>query len=121
MQGTDQLIQFLQTGIAWIVRLFETAWKWSFGEIVAMYSKHWAKFGSLPIWKQVLMVVVGIAVAYILYKIFRELLGAIMKILDGFVTLLRAVLNNIIPILIAGAIAVGGSWIVNNVNVAWLP
>lgn len=119
--STEQLIAFLQQGIAWIVRFFETAWRWSFGEIVAMFKKYGPVFTAQPIWKQVVMIVVGAAVAYILYTIFRDLLAAIMKILDGFVTLLKAIVQNIVPILIAGALAVGGSWIVNNINIGWLP
>lgn len=119
--GTEQLIAFLQQGIAWIVRFFETAWRWSFGEIVSMFKKYGPVFTSQPIWKQVLMVIVAAAVAYMLFRVLRELLAAVMKILDGFVTLLKAIVQNIVPLLIAGAVAVGGSWVVNNVNIGWLP
>jgi hypothetical protein len=109
----NQIVQFLQQGIAAIFRFFELIWNWSFGQIVAIFQSDWQ---SLPIWKIAVLAVVVIAVVYVLYKGIIQLWKAAEQILKAFIGLL-SVLVSILPfILIAGVIAAAGGWVIQNVN-----
>lgn len=112
-QIINQIVEFLQQGIAWIFNFFKLIWTWSFGQIIAIFQSDWQ---SLPIWKIIILVLVVIGIVYVLYKAVRELWDAAEKILKAFIGLL-GVLVTILPyILVAGLIAFGGSWIIQNVN-----
>ena len=112
-QIIDQIVAFLKQGIAAIFSFFELIWTWSFGQIVAIFQSDWQ---SLPIWKIVVLAAVVVGIVYVLYKALRELWDAAEKILKAFIGLL-GVLVTILPyIIIAGLIAFGGSWVIQNVN-----
>jgi hypothetical protein len=109
----NQIVQFLQQGIAAIFRFFELIWNWSFGQMVAIFQSDWQ---SLPIWKIAVLAVVVIAIVYVLYKAIIQLWKAAEQILKAFIGLL-SVLVSILPfILIAGLIAAAGGWVIQNVN-----
>jgi hypothetical protein len=112
-QIIDQIVQFLQQGIAWIFNFFKLIWTWSFGQMIAIFQSDWQ---SLPLWKILVLVAVVIGIIYVLYKAVLQLWEAAEKILKAFIGLL-SVLVTILPyILIAGLIAAGGSWVIQNVN-----
>lgn len=112
-QIINQIVQFLQQGIAWIFNFIKLIWTWSFGQIIAIFQSDWQ---SLPLWKIVVLVLIVIAIVYVLYKALWELWEAAEKILKAFIGLL-SVLVTILPyIIVAGLIAFGGSWIIQNVN-----
>lgn len=112
-QIIDQIIDFLQQGIAAIFRFFELIWTWSFGEMLAILQSDWQ---SLPLWKLVVLGLVVIGIVYVLYKAVIQLWKAAEQILKAFVGLLM-VLVTILPfILVAGAIAAVGSYIIQHVN-----
>ncbi|MCC7253672.1 hypothetical protein [Hyphomicrobium sp.] len=112
-QIIDQIVQFLQQGIAWIFNFFKLIWTWSFGQIIAIFQSDWQ---SLPIWKIVVLALAVAGIVYVLYKALRELWDAAEKILKAFIGLL-GVLVTILPyIIVAGLIAFGGSWVIQNVN-----
>lgn len=109
----SQIVDFLQQGIAAIFRFFELIWTWSFGQMLAIFQSDWQ---NLPIWKLVVLAIVVAAIVYVLYKAVIQLWKAAEQILKAFIGLL-GVLVTILPfILIAGLIAAGGSWIIQNVN-----
>jgi hypothetical protein len=112
-QIVNQVIQFLQQGIAAIFRFFELVWTWSFGQIVAIFQSDWQ---SLPVWKIAVLALVVIGIVYVLYKAAIQLWKAAEQILKAFIGLL-GVLVTILPfIVIAGLIAAAGGWIIQNVN-----
>lgn len=112
-QALNQLGQLLQQLITALIKFFQLVWSWSFGQIVAVFQ---SDVQSLPIWKIAVLVVVCIAIAYVLYKAVVQLWGAAEAILKAFISLL-GVLVSILPyIVIAGLIAAGGGWVLNNVN-----
>jgi len=113
MEFIDQLIDFLRDGIAAIFRFVELIWTWSIAQIRAI---PWSNLGDLPILKQVLLVIIAGAVIYLLYKAARELFEAGQNALAAFATLLGAIVRTLAPILIAGLIAAGGAWIINNLS-----
>lgn len=112
-QAINQIVQFLQQGIAAIFRFVQLIWTWSFGQIVQIFQSNWQ---SLPAWKIAVLAIVVIAIVYVLYKAVLSLWGAAEKVLLAFVALL-GVLVSILPyVLVAGLIAAGGGWVVQNLN-----
>ncbi|MBU1211743.1 MAG: hypothetical protein KJ587_10780 [Alphaproteobacteria bacterium] len=112
-QAINQLGQVLQQVITALVKFFQLVWTWSFGQIVSVFQSDWQ---SLPVWKIVVLVAVCAAIVYVLYRVVMQLWGAAEAILKAFIALL-GVLVSILPyIVIAGAIAAGGGWVIQNVN-----
>jgi hypothetical protein len=112
MPFVDQLLQLLRQGLAAIFGFIDSIWGWASTQIQAV---PWTEFGQLLLWQQVLLVITGAAVVYLLYRAIRELLDAGKKLLDAFVTLLSVLVNTLVPAALAGLVAAGGAWIVNNV------
>ena len=112
-QVVNQIVQFLQQGIAAIFKFFQLIWNWSFGQMLNVFQSNWQ---SLPVWKIAVLAVAVLAIAYVLYKAVIQLWNAASQILQAFIGLL-SVLVTILPfILIAGAIAAASGWIIQNVN-----
>jgi hypothetical protein len=114
----DQLLQLLQQGIAAIFRFIQLVWTWSAEQISKMLQSPWEAW---PLWKQILLVIVVIAVAYALFIAAMRLWVAGVRVLGAFASLLAAFVYTLPPILIAGAIALAGLWVINNFNPASLP
>ncbi len=113
MQFLNQLLQFLQQGLAAIFRFVQSIWQWTVTQIAAV---PWDSLGSLPIWKMIVLVLIGAVVLYFIYKAGTELLEAGEKALSAFATLLTVFVRTLPPILIAGIAAAGGAWVINHVN-----
>ncbi len=109
----DQLLQFLQQGIAAIFKFVQLVWTWSIDQITKVFQAPW---GDWPIWKQVLFVLVIAAVAYALFVAAMRLWEAGVAVLAAFASLLGALVYTLPSILIAGVIALAGLWALNNVN-----
>jgi hypothetical protein len=114
----DQFLQFLQQGIAAIFKFVQLVWTWSTAQITKMMQVPWE---SWPLWRQVLLAIVVVAVAYTLFIAARRLWGAGVRVLGAFVAFIGALVYTLPAILIAGAIALGGVWLINNFNPASLP
>jgi hypothetical protein len=112
-QVINQIVQFLQQGVAAIFKFLQLIWTWSFGQIVSVFESNWQ---ALPIWKIVVLVIVLAAVAYMLYKAALELWEAAEKVFKAFVALLSAFVSVLPYILIAGLVAFAGGWVIHNVN-----
>ena len=100
----DQLLQFLQQGIAAIFKFVQLVWTWSIDQITKVFQAPW---GDWPIWKQVLFVLVIAAVAYALFVAAMRLWEAGVAVLAAFASLLGALVYTLPSILIAGVIALG--------------
>lgn len=112
-QIVNQIVQFLQQGIAAIFKFFQLIWTWSFGQIVTIFQSDWQ---SLPVWKLAVLALVVIGIVYVLYKAVIQLWKAAEQILKAFIGLL-SVLVTILPfVLMAGLIAAAGGWVIQNVN-----
>ena len=66
----DQFLQILQQAIAAIFRFIQLIWTWSADQITKIAKVPW---DSWPIWKQILLVIVIAAVAYLLFVAARQL------------------------------------------------
>jgi hypothetical protein len=112
-QIINQIVQFLQQGIAAIFKFIQLIWTWSFGQMVAIFQSNWQ---ALPIWKLAVLVLVVGGIVYVLYKAVIQVWKAAEQILKAFIGLL-GVLVSVLPfILIAGLIAAAGGWVIQNVN-----
>jgi len=112
-QIINQVVQFLQQGVAAIFRFLQLVWVWSFGEIVAIFQSDWQ---ALPVWKIVVLVVVLVAVVYMLYKAAVQVWEAAVSVFKAFVSLLSAFVLVLPYIVIAGLIAFAGGWLIRTVN-----
>ena len=106
LNEVGQIAQRL-AGVIWQVLQF--IWNWSFGQVVKMFQM---PFNNLPLWKQVLFVVVIAALAYFLYKIAKDLLKAVQSVLGAIVGLISALIAMLPQIsCMRGDIAFGGAWV----------
>ena len=111
----NQLLQFLQQGITAIFTFVKMIWTWSVGQIASLTQVPWQ---SWPLWKQLVLAVVMVAVAFALFKVAKELWEAGEKILAAFAALLGVVVRTLPTVIVAGIIAVGGVWILNNADLS---
>lgn len=107
----NQLLQFVQQGVATIFNFIQLIWSWSVTQVSTLMSVSWQNW---PFWKQVLLVVIALAVLYALFSVVMQLFEAGARILTAFATLLIAFVNTLPSVLVAGIIALGGVWLLNN-------
>jgi hypothetical protein len=113
----DQLLKFLQQGIAAIIRFIEMTWAWSVDQVSKLMAVPWQEW---PLWKQVLLVLIVAGVIWALYRAGRELLLAGAAVLAAFAGLLGALVQTLPQIFLAGVIALGGVWLVNHLDNSFL-
>jgi hypothetical protein len=116
-QVFNQLLQFLQQGIAAIFRFVQLIWTWTVGQITQLTQVPWQNW---PLWKQILLVLVLAGVIWALYKAAKELWDAGERILAAFAALLGVLVKTLPSVLLAGLIALGGIWVLNNVDLGFL-
>lgn len=113
----NQLIQFVQQGIAAIFRFVQLIWNWSVEQIMRVLEAPWQNW---PFWKQALLVLIAAGVVWALYKAAAELWEAGERTLAAFAGLLVALVRTLPHVLIAGVIAMGGIWVINNLDLSRL-
>ena len=84
-QVFDQLLKFLRDGISAIFRFVELIWTWSVDQVSKLMASPWQDW---PLWKQLLLVLILVAVILALYRVVSELLWAGAAILRAFARLL---------------------------------
>jgi hypothetical protein len=112
-QVFDQLLKFLQQGIAAIFHFVQLIWTWSVDQISKLVSVPWQEW---PLWKQVLLVLIIAGVLWALYRAGRELLEAGAAVLAAFAGLLGVLVQTLPHVFLAGVIALGGVWLVNHLD-----
>jgi hypothetical protein len=112
-QVFDQLLKFLQQGIAAIFHFVQLIWTWSVEQISKLMAVPWQEW---PLWKQVLLVLILAGVIWALYRAGRELLEAGAAILAAFAALLGTLVQTLPHVFLAGVIALGGVWLVNHLD-----
>jgi hypothetical protein len=116
-QVFDQLLKFLQQGIAAIFHFVELIWTWSVDQISKLMAVPWQDW---PLLKQILLVVILAGVLWALYRAGWELLQAGAAILAAFAGLLGVLVQTLPHVFLAGVIALGGVWLVNHLdNSSW--
>lgn len=109
-QFFDQVLDLLKQGLSAIFRIVEMVWIWSSDQILQMQQAPWQ---SWPAWKQVALVIVAIAVVLVLLKTAQEFWKAGEGMLAAIATLFLVVVRTVPLLLLAGAIAAGGLWLIN--------
>jgi hypothetical protein len=117
-QVLNEVGQIAQRLSAVIWQVLQFIWNWSFGQVVKMFQ---LSFNGLPLWKQVLFVIVIAALAYFLYKVAKDLLKAMQSVLGAIVGLISALIAMLPQIVYAGLLAFGGAWIITHMNPVWVP
>ena len=110
-QVSDQSRQFLERGIAEVFRFIQLVWTWSSEQIIKVTQAQWE---SWPLWKQILLLIVAAAVVYFLFIAAMQLWTAAINVLAAVATFIGTVIVTLPTILIAGAIALAGLWLINN-------
>ncbi len=107
----EQLLSLLQQGIAAIFRFVELVWNWTIDQANTLFQ---APFAGWPLWKQVALIMIAIAVALALFRAAREIWYAGTSILTAFATLLTVFVKTLPIVVLAGLIAGAGMWAINN-------
>jgi hypothetical protein len=110
-QLSDESLQFLADGLAWVLGIIEAVWAWSTEQIVRMTQVPWEKW---PLWKQILLIIVAGFVVYALYIAARQLWWAALNVLSALATFIGTLIVTLPAILLAGAVALAGLWVINN-------
>jgi len=117
-QVFDQVLRFAQQAIAAIFQFVGIVWGWSIGEVGKVFQAPWQ---SWPLWKQFLLVLIAAGVVWALYRAIKELWEAGERALVAITGLLGAFVKTLPKVLLAGLIALGGIWILNNVDALQVP
>ena len=102
MQFVNELLRFLQSGIAAIFDFVRTIWSWSINEVSAFINLPWP---NLPLWKLALSVIFGAVASFLFYRAGREMWGAIEKVLRAFAALLGTFVT-VLPQVLGGGIVI---------------
>ena len=113
----NQVLRFAQQGIAAVFRFVELIWGWSLSQVTKVLQTPWQ---SWPLWKQILLALVVAGVAWVMYKAVKELWESGERTLAAFAGLLGAFIKTLPMVLVAGIIALGGIWVLNNVDLSSL-
>jgi hypothetical protein len=116
-QFLNQLLQLMQQGIDAIFRFVRLVWGWSVDQISGLTDVPWQAW---PLWKQVFLILVAAGVIWALFRAAKELWDAAERILAAFATLLAALVRTLPSVLLAGVIALGGIWVLNNADLSRL-
>jgi hypothetical protein len=117
-QVLNEVGQIAQKLVAVIWQVLQFIWTWSFGQVVKMFQM---PFNNLPLWKQVIFVIVVGALAYFFYKIAKDLLKAVQSMLGAIVHLVSALIAMLPQIVYAGLIAFAGAWVITTFSPTWIP
>lgn len=109
----NQLLQFLQQGIAAIFHFVQMIWTWSVGQISTLLAVPWQQW---PLWKDILLVLVLVGVVWAVFRAAVELFAAGERILIAFAHLLSVLIRTLPSIVLAGLIALGGVWLMNHLD-----
>jgi hypothetical protein len=109
----NQASRIAQQFFELVGRVIVLIWSWTFGQFGGMFH---LQFMTLPLWKQVLYVLVVIALAYILYRIGRQILDTIVKIVRAIIELFLTLIEKSLDVLVVGIAALVVAWIITNLG-----
>jgi hypothetical protein len=109
----NQILHFLQQGIAAIFHFVQLIWSWSIDQIGKLLAVPWQDW---PLVKLLLLILIAAAVVWLLFAVAWQLWLAAERILAAFAALLVVLVHTLPRVLLAGAIALGGLWLANHVD-----
>ena len=110
-QVADQSRQYLERGIAEVLRFFGLIWTWSTDQFIKLAQAPWQ---SWPLLKQILFLLLVAAVAFFLFKAAMQVWTGAINVLSAFAAFVGTVIVALPTILTAAVIALGGLWVLNN-------
>lgn len=116
----QQVVNQLVSIVRQVLQAFMWVWDWSGGQVIKAFELA-SRFDSLPLWKRILMIVVAISLAYLVYLIATDIWAALRRIFEAIFSLVRTLFDNVLYVALAGILAFGGSWAINNLTLSWLP
>lgn len=114
-QLPNQLLGYIQQVVATAFRLIQSVWAWSIDQMARVAQSPWQGW---PLWKQILLVLIIGAVAWALRQVLTQLWEVGERIIAAFLALLGVLVRTLPAIALAGAIALGGSWLLNNLDLS---
>lgn len=111
----EQLVQFAQQGIGAIFRFVQFIWIWSVGQFTALLQSPWQEW-SLQ--KRGLLLLVIFIIGWVLYYAAKDLWAAGQTLLGAFGTLINVLVKTLPKVLLAGLIALGSAWALNNLDLS---
>ncbi len=112
-QIVQQILRFLQQGIAAIFHFVGLVWNWSVDQVARLLAVPWQDW---PLLKILLLVLVVAAVVWAIYRVAWELWLATERILAAFAGLLVVLVHTLPHVLAAGVIALVGVWAINHID-----
>jgi len=109
----NQILHFLQQGIAAIFHFVQLIWNWSIDQIGRLMAVPWQDWPAL---KLIFLILVAAAVVWVLFAVAWQLWEAAERILAAFATLLVVLVHTLPRVLLAGVIALGGLWLANHID-----
>ena len=109
----ETVIESIGQVLDWVLKFVPAIWNWV---VVQLANVPWSDLASLVWWKKGLLIALGLGIGVLLFRAGREILSAGEQALSSFTNLLTAFIRTAIPILLAGLVAAGGSWVINNVE-----
>jgi hypothetical protein len=110
-QAADQSLQFIADGLAWVAGFIHAVSTWANDQIGRMAQAPWDIW---PLWKQIVFIVVAVAVIYTLFLAARQLWWAALNLVTAIASFVGTLIVTLPTILLAAAIALAGLWIINN-------
>ncbi len=110
-QAIEQSMQVVADALAWAAGVVAAVWAWTSDQIVKMTQAPWETW---PLWKQLLLLAVAAFVIYALFLAVRQLWWAALNVLSALASFIGTLIVTLPTILLAGAIALGGLWLINN-------
>jgi len=111
----ESLLNVLQQGIAAIFKVVEMIWTWASEQVNTLLAVPWQ---SWPAIKQVFFAIIVVAVVFGVVRVAMDLWFAGERILAAFATLLGVFVSTLPSIIVASLIALGGLWVLNNVDLS---
>jgi hypothetical protein len=103
-------------GIVW--QALQLLWNWSFGQVVTMFQM---PFNTLPLWKQMLFLIVIGSLARLSYTVAVGLRKAAHSLVGATVGLVSVLLSLVPQIAWVGLIALAGAWAITHLDPTWIP
>lgn len=112
---STQVLQFIQKAVAAVFGFIAAVWNWSATQVHQLASVPWQAW---PLWKQVVLALVAASIVFLLFKVAMELFAIGERIVTAFATLFAALVRTVPLVALAGLIAIGGLWVLTNINFA---
>jgi len=109
----DTLLQFVQQGVTAVFRFVQFIWIWSIGQMSTLLQSPWDEWSMA---KRGILGLVILLLVWVLYYAAKDLWGAGQTILVAFGTLLNVLVRTLPKVLLAGLIALGSAWVLNNID-----